>query len=489
MQRRTRVPAPPRPDRRRPGILPGRRLALGVMAGLGLLVLPAAGAVADDSAPLVRATVYNGGGGTTTDSVSPAQLRAAPSQCPTYSSGSMQEYGRQGPVTVTPSPTNSWTMATILGCLETPIALADVTGITVIGGDGAPLTGPGSELTPADLATPSGFQNPAQTPVVTALGSTDQYDRPWRGGSDLDYLDETQSTPIAIEVFEGPPLKVTAAASQTTVTVGSMINFSAAVSGNNGASLSYSWNFGGGAAPSTQAAPQVQFATAGVWTVNVEVTSANGGGGGDQVTVTVTQPGSTTTPTTTGPTTTGPDKSSGPTPGGEPVKQKKSGTQPKGTQHTHGTGNKHTSTNSQTTTTQTTTTQTTTTPAAGSSGGSSGSSGSSGGSGSTTQPTTTTTGHKAPPAPTHRPAPPVPASGTLVRGQLVSDVVPLPANQSPLVHVVPTSSGGAPARQAPERPSVLPIIGAALAIMVLLGLGAQRELGRPRWWPPPRTSG
>jgi hypothetical protein len=30
---------------------------------------------------------------------------------------------------------------------------------------------------------------------------------------------------------------------------------------------------------------------------------------------------------------------------------------------------------------------------------------------------------------------------------------------------------------------VLPIVAAALAILVLLGLGAQRELGRPQWRP------
>ena len=43
-----------------------------------------------------------------------------------------------------------------------------------------------------------------------APGSIDDYYRPWRGGSDLNYLDHTQTTPIAIEVFQGPPLKVTA---------------------------------------------------------------------------------------------------------------------------------------------------------------------------------------------------------------------------------------------------------------------------------------
>jgi hypothetical protein len=75
----------------------------------------------------------------------------------------------------------------------------------------------------------------------------------------------------------------------------------------------------------------------------------------------------------------------------------------------------------------------------------------------------------------------------VVQGQLISDVIPLPADRSPLVHVVAASSASAPARQAPERASWLPIAGAALAILALLGLGAQRELGRPRWWPVLRT--
>ena len=70
-----------------------------------------------------------------------------------------------------------------------------------------------------------------------------------------------------------------------------------------------------------------------------------------------------------------------------------------------------------------------------------------------------------------------------MRGQLISDVIPLPADRSPLVHLVASSSATAPARHPPERPSVLPIAGAALAILALLALGAQRELGRPRWWP------
>jgi PKD repeat protein len=465
-------------------------LALAASAALSILVTGSAGA--DASNPLVQATIYTAGGGTQTDSVSQAQLEANPSQCPTYSGGStMTEYGRQGQVTVPLSSSTTWTLPTILRCLQMPVDPAAVTGITIMGDDGAPLTAASSQLGPRDLETPSDFQNIAETPVVQAVGSTDQYDRPWRGGSDLDYLDDTQTTPIAIEVFEGPPLTVRASASATSITVGSTINFSAAVTGNNGSPLTYDWSFGGGAANSSQAAPQVQFNTAGVWTVNVEVTDAGGGGGGDQRTVTVNPQGSATTPTSTGPVTTGPDKSKGPKPGGRPTNQKQSGTQNNG--NTHGKGTQTTSTTSQTTTTQTTTTQTTTTqstttPAAGGSSGSSGSPGA-GSASATSSAGQATTGQKAPPAPTHRatPKPTSPPTGTVVQGQLIGDVIPLPVDRSPLVHVVAASSASAPARQAPERPSWLPIAGAALAILALLGLGAQRELGRPRWWPVLRT--
>lgn len=465
-------------------------------ACIGVLVLPAAGAVADDSAPVVRATVYGQSGQPSQDSVSPAYLLAHASQCPVYSGGTLVEYGRTGQEQITPSTTRSWTLGTILSCLQTPIALSNVTGVTVIGSDGSPQTGASSQIVPADLAAPSDFLNTAQNPVVQAVGYT-QYDRPQRDTSDLDFLSEVEeSTPLAIEVFEGPPLRVSASASQTTVTVGGSVDFNAAVSGNNGSTLSYSWNFGGGATSSSQASPHIQFNTAGVWTVNLEVTDADGGGGGDQLTVTATQPGTSSTPTTAGPTTTGPDKSTGTTPGAPPAKKKKeTGTPSTGTRHTHGNGPQTTSTHSQTTTTSTTpttTTQTTPTPAAGSSGG--GPSGSSGSSSAGSGPASGTpagsalTHHKAPAAPTHRPTP-IPTSpprGALVHGELISDVVPVPANRSPLVHLISAATGSAPARQAPERRSMLPIIGAVLAVLALLALGAQRELGGPRWWRAPR---
>ena len=493
--RRTHVPTPPKPDRRRSGTLPGRRLALGVIACLAALALTEGGAVADGSGTLVQATVHGTSGPPTSASVSLDYLQGHTGQCPGYSGGTMVEFGRTGEEDRSPTQGQSWTLGTILGCLQpTPVPGSAVTGITVTDSSGAPESGPNSLITAADLQEPhSDFLNPAQNPVVWFDGN-DRYDRPQRNSSDLDFLDEDlQGNPIAIDVYEGPLLTVTATASPTTVTAGHSIQFSADVSPNDGA-LTYNWNFGGGAQVSHQASPNVQFNTAGIWTVNLQVTDPHGGGGGDQTTVTVNPTGTSSTPTTTGSTTTGPDKSSGTTPAAPPsIKKHKSGTQPSGQQNIHGNGQGNTSHHTQTTTTTTststtptTTTQATTTPAGGSSaGGSSGSSGASGPGQSTTATSPTSTPgahHRAPRAPTHHRAP-APTQGKLVDGELISDITPLPANSSPLVHLLPAASAAAPARQAPVSHShIVPVAAGVLAVLVLLGFGAQRELGYDRHW-------
>ena len=62
-------------------------------------------------------------------------------------------------------------------------------------------------------------------------------------------------------------------------------------------------------------------------------------------------------------------------------------------------------------------------------------------------------------------------------GRLISDVIPLGPGASPLVHVVPAPLSSAPPARQGVRASVLPALGAALAVLLLLGLGAGRELG------------
>jgi hypothetical protein len=63
----------------------------------------------------------------------------------------------------------------------------------------------------------------------------------------------------------------------------------------------------------------------------------------------------------------------------------------------------------------------------------------------------------------------------------VSDVTPLSAGASPLVRVVPAAVATAPPARQAIRASQLPAFGAGFAVLLLLGLGAGRELrGRRR---------
>ena len=479
-RRSTRSSEDQRPVNRRPGLILGRRFGLTFACALAVLGCPGAVATADPSSDqVVSATVYSPNGSTQNDSVSLAQLQSNP-KCTPYSGTDMNELGRTGFVDVQLAPTGTWALSTVLGCLSNPVPVAAVHGVTVIDGEGAPESGPGSMLTPADLA-PQGstdFNNPQEAPVVQALGSLNQYDRPWRGNgqgqSDYDYGDEVQGTdngqplPIAIEVFEGPLLTVTVSASKMSVSVGQPITFNATLTGQNGSALSYSWNFDGGAPSSTSASPEVTFGNTGQYNVTVQVTDSAGGGGGAEVPITV---GTPVSPATGSHPQTGSGKSrKSHTPSGP---QKSKGTHAGGPagKSTAGKGNSPRSGKSTSTTTSTTSTSTAPT--------------------STTPATTSSSNHTTVPTPHHtapskRPAPrttapltrssPPPQSGPLVVGQLVSDVTPLAAGASPFVRVVPAVVATAPPARQAVRASALPAVGAGFAVLLLLGLGAGREL-------------
>ena len=81
------------------------------------------------------------------------------------------------------------------------------------------------------------------------------------------------------------------------------------------------------------------------------------------------------------------------------------------------------------------------------------------------------------PRPVNHPEPSPRPSGPTVDGRLISDVTALGPGASPLVHVVPATVASAPPARRAIRASVLPAVGAALAVLLLLGLGAGRELG------------
>jgi hypothetical protein len=438
----------------------------------------------DSSSPIVVATVYSPNG----TSMETATLSAL-QQCPTYSGPSpMNELGRNGFVPVTLPSSSAWALSTVLGCLQPkPVSLAGQGGVTVLGADGTAQSGSGSQLTGADLAAPGStdFNNPQEAPVVSNLGTAIQYDRPWRGPSegqtDYDYLDQVidgsngQAQPLTIEVFEGPILNVTIHASQTTVQAGATVTLSATVSGQDATGLSYSWSFDGTAPNSTSPTPQVTFANQGQFNVTVQVTDSAGGGGVASIPITVGTPpapatgghkqtGAGTNKKSKSPT--GPKKSGGHHAGG-PAGKPKSGqstTPTKTNTNTTGGATTQPNTTTETTpTTATTTTQSTT---------------------SATPPPTTVPRTRPRPTtvPRTRQITPLPLTGPRVNGLLISDVTTVPAAVSPLVHTVPEAIATAPPARRAVRASLLPAFGAALAVVLLLGLGARRELRTRRDW-------
>lgn len=83
----------------------------------------------------------------------------------------------------------------------------------------------------------------------------------------------------------------------------------------------------------------------------------------------------------------------------------------------------------------------------------------------------------------HQASPPsTTVASPVVSGLLISAVSPIAATQSPLVHTQPASVASAPARRVGASPTPLPAVAGGLAVVLLLGLGAGRELRGRRAW-------
>src|SRR5262249_5721436 len=158
------------------------------------------------------------------------------------------------------------------------------------------------------------------------------YDRPWRGGSDEDYLDQVQEpsgSPVTVEAYAGPTLHVTAAADRTTIDAGASVSFSSNVEGSD-SGLSYAWTFDGGAPDSSDPSPRETFGTAGLYNANLVVTDRSTGAIGSTQPITIMVNTANGQQTSTaggtpqpgggqGPSPTGPQQSPGGTPGGTPT--------------------------------------------------------------------------------------------------------------------------------------------------------------------------
>jgi hypothetical protein len=309
-----------------------------------------------------------------------------------------------------------------------------------------------------------------------------QYDRPWRGGNDNNFNDQvtqTSGSPVAIEVFEGPLLTVTPTASATTVPAGSTVSFSATYEPSNVSGVTYNWSFDGGGANSTASSPTVTFNTGGTYKVTVQVSDDEGGGGVGAIPITVTS--STPSPSNNKGPASGPHNGGGK--GGQVPRKHRSGNGG----HGHNGSNNNGSTGPHHPSSPTSASHGGTTPTG------------SGRSGTTTAGPASSASSPTPPATTrsvtpksrvrhrtsHLKAAPPPAPGAqapVVTGQLVSDVTPLPAGESPLVHVEASVVATSQAAATRSSGSPLgPVVG-GLAVVVLLALGARRELRGKRNW-------
>jgi hypothetical protein len=454
-----------------------RRLAVVAIIAGALTGAPAAAA---DTA-VVSATVFTGAAGTAAArTVALSTLDA----CPPYAGPGALTLYPGGSTDTLPSGT-TWTLAEILQC-GLSIPLSDLEAVEVVRPDGSAQ----APLSPAALTDTSDYADPAAPgalPVVSNDGGQAQntYTRPWRGGTDENGRDQVTATgPVALLVYENAaPLAVDITAQ--TVRRGprsERVALSATVQTSTGTSvpasaLGWQWTVSTGAI-STLATPTVTIPQ-GTATVTVLVSDgADGSGGTASVALTYKPVHSKKARTGGG--------------GGHGTVHSTSGlgSAPRhhGSTATHRGKGRTSGTTTGTTATTTITTATTpatasaTTPATASAttpAATETSPASTARSPATTTSTTTSTPTHPPrshhTAPRHAPS----YGGTLVRGQLLADVVPLSASQSPLTRPVLASPSAAVASPASAGRLTVPAgIAGGIVVLGLLGLGGAREQRR-----------
>jgi PKD repeat protein len=514
-RRRIRLTATRRRSIRRSGFSPGRRFAFTAAFALCLLGHLGAVAAADDTTPLVTATIEGPSGTPSTESISAADLKADPGHCPLYTGPPPTQNTPQSSSPGYIDPNNTWALATIFPCMSPPISLASIQSVTVLHQNGASEADPDSQLSSSDLAPGGNWLHPDEQPVVVyAVSGGDEYFRPARSASDVNVGDQVYDTPISVEVFEGKPLAVAIETPAQTITTGASLSFGANVTGVQG-TPSYHWDFDGGATNSTAEAPNVTFSRAGTFNVALQVTDSNGDTGVAQlVTITVNSPSGSPhqqTGTTTQPGNGNDTGSTSPTghKGGKPVPPGSGGTKPSGNDSgggkhgKSGQGNqsnhnhRHQAKRSKSRT-DSGGTGTSTGTSSGGTGTGTASAGTSAGSGGTQTSSIPSTPLPASPTPAtaHHTSPRqgnssglkaqtpsvLPEGARIVTGDLISHVVTLPLGSSPLVHPESGGTGREPVVRQGVTASPVPALVGGLIIVLLLGLGAGRELRGRRAW-------
>ena len=265
-----------------------------VRVALVLTLLGALAARAAADTPVAGVTVYSPGSsaGTVLGPVSVETLQAR--ACPTYSPGSSDTPMNGQSFTL---PPDTWTLATVLTC-GLGVSLANGNTDQVQRGSGsweAALT------YPQDLTSPSSFSDPNTVPVIYFDGSSAGYYRPPRSAGDDNAADHVDGQPIAIEVDQGgPPLTVsiTTAPAGHQVPAGTTIELSGGAVASSGAPISpsklhFTWSLAGGATFSSHSASaagptaEAKLAAAGVYSFTLRVVDSDGSGGAATIAITV----------------------------------------------------------------------------------------------------------------------------------------------------------------------------------------------------------
>ena len=460
-----------------------RRLAAAAVLAGALIGAPAAAA---DTA-VVSATVFTGAAGTTGAGGGRVVELSTLDACPPYAGpGALTLYPGGSTDTL---PTGTWTLAEILQCgLQIP--LSDLDAVAVQRPDGASQ----APLSPAALTDTSDYADPAAPgalPVVSNDGGQAQntYTRPWRGGRDENGRDQvTDSGPVQLLVYEhAAPLVVHLAShSIRQAAHHERLGLSATVTTAAGASvpasaLGWRWTLSTGAG-SRAATPAVTIPRG---TTVVSVLVSDGA---------TDSSGTASVALTYKPVRSNGARSGG---GGHGTVHSTSGLGSAGDRHHatgtghgrsrsgaggHGSTNDTTSTTGVRTATTTTTTSATaapgTTPAGTTTPDTTPTAPPAQTTATATSPATTTPAHKRPAARPHHPASRS-VGGTLVRGQLLADVVPLSPARSPLAHRLLAAQSAAVASPAPTGRLTIPAaLAGGVAVLGLLLVGAAREQRR-----------
>lgn len=443
------------------GILPAGRPVVLVLGLAGaVLASPVAVAVATAD-PMVSATIFESGSPPTamTKALSPDALAACPGgyRGPNPSLLVAARFRTPQPF----PPTSSWSIGTVLGCLG--LASNTVTGVEV-----QELTGAWEDPLTGGALSVGAPQEPV--PLIYIEGSEMSYFRPQATPSDLNAGDQVnRASPLSLRVYTGPLLTVTVkpVPASPTAPVGATASFTAEVRDAQArlvdpTTLAYSWSLDGTASSQSPSFSQT-FANAGRYTVAATVNDDNGGGGAGFVQVTVGSgqsatpgPEDTSTPGNTqqpGAGATGPQQSAGTIPGGAPGPRQPKATTP---------SSKASPSRKAATPPATAPKKTKAAPPA-------------------AAPTPASAPAPGPSAATPVTGPPprvTPAGqGPVISGRLISNVTLLPPGASPLVKVLPETATAPPVQRS-TRASILPTVAGALAVVLLLALGAGHQL---RW--------